>query len=91
MDKVIAIFDIPGLSLSLYDNFVSDLKRSGTLKQDLREYHVVAQNGSGLVVVDVWKSNEAFIEFGNALLPLFVLNGIYPPKPIVLPVYNTIT
>ena len=91
MRKVIVIFNIPRFSTTLYDKFVQEMQKNDNLKHEGREYHAAAHDGDQMVIVDVWESEEDFKEFGNKLMPLFVMNGITPPKPRVIPVHNILT
>lgn len=91
MNKVLVIFQIPYFSIALYDKFILEMQKLGSLNQEEREYHAAAYDGNQMIVVDVWKSEEDFNEFGNTLMPLFVMHGIKPPKPVVIPVHNIMT
>ena len=51
-------------------------------------HRIVAQQTDGLLIIDVWESEEALNEFGETLTPILIKNGVTPARPIVLPLID---
>ncbi|MEJ7913850.1 MAG: hypothetical protein WKF70_11895 [Chitinophagaceae bacterium] len=90
MKKIVAQFSTPGMTAQQYDQAVEDLEAAGKGKPSGRLYHVVAQQAIGMLVTDVWESEEALNEFSETLIPILVKNGVTPAQPTLLPVHNII-
>ena len=90
MSKIAAIFRAPDMSSKQYDAVMADLDRSGLYKVRTRSHHIMAVNGEGSVVVDVWDSPEALNEFFGILGPVLIKNGVTPPQPEIYPVHNEV-
>jgi len=66
---VIVIAEIPGLSAEDYDRITADLEaHSGDGSRHPGVSHVAGAHGAGLVVVDVWGSEEEFGAYAQAEL-----------------------
>lgn len=86
---VVIMLKFPGVSLEQYDkvreitNFEGDAPDGGI-------FHVCAQDGNGLRIVDVWESQEAFDAFGRERLQAGLQQaGIAgAPEVEVLPAHN---
>jgi hypothetical protein len=90
MQKVIAQFNVPGMTSNQYDNVMKDLASAGHGAPKARLHHVAAALPNGWLVVDLWESGEALNEFAGILMPVLVKNGVTPPQPTILPVYNEV-
>jgi hypothetical protein len=88
--KVIVFFDVPQMSVAQYDQVMRDLDAAGQDRPNGRLSHTAAANGDGWRAVDVWDSEEALNAFAGTLMPVLVQNGVTPPQPQVLPVYNIV-
>lgn len=53
--------------------------------------HVAGPTSDGLIVVDVWESEEAVRHFGEILYPLVREAGAALMEPKVYPVFNVVT
>lgn len=87
MKKVMVQFDFPEMTSEQYDQVWQDLRAAGHENPNGLEYHVSAQAGKGLKVIDVWENAEKFNEFGQTLTPILAKNGITPTQPIVSPLH----
>lgn len=88
MQKVIAQFNVPGMTARQYDQVIKDLEEAGFKSPKSRISHVASELPNGWLVVDIWESAEALNEFAGTLMPILINNGVTPPQPIVLPVYQ---
>ncbi|MBK3624058.1 hypothetical protein JHN59_04235 [Streptomyces sp. MBT49] len=53
--------------------------------------HTSAPTENGWLVVDVWESEEAFRQFGEALGPILRELGVEGVRPRTCPVLNVVT
>jgi hypothetical protein len=88
MKKILVIVDFQGATPQQYDNSVKDLAAAGQLSLKARPHHFAALNGTGMYIVDIWESEEAFAKFGEIMLPIITKNGINPPHIQMLPLHN---
>jgi hypothetical protein len=89
--SLVAVFDVPDMSVTQYEQVMKDLQETGLGKVDGRTFHVTSvKEGGGMQVVDVWDSPEHFAQFGEKLMPILIKNGIKPPQPQVSQVHNTV-
>jgi hypothetical protein len=89
MNKIIAIFDLPGYTQKNYDDIVAELIAQGAFLNENRSSHVAFQNGGNWCVIDVWNSEKALMEFGqNTLFPIFAKLGLTPQVPRIVPVHK---
>jgi len=88
MKKVLVIVELKGATKQQYDDSVRDLTVAGQLKLKERPYHFAAVKDDGMFIIDVWESAEDFAKFGEIMVPIVIKNGITPPQPVVLPLYN---
>ena len=88
MQKVIAQFNVPGMTAKQYDQVMRDLEAAGHKSPKARISHVAAELPNGWLVIDIWESGEALNKFAETLMPILIKNGVTPPQPTVLPVYN---
>lgn len=86
MKQVVVQFNFPNVSLQQYDGVWDDLRASGNAHPKGLISHVGAPTPEGgLLVVDVWESEEAFNEFGKTLMPLIAKQEIPMIAPKVYP------
>jgi hypothetical protein len=84
MKHVVVQFNFPNVSLQQYDGVWDDLRATGNAHPKGLISHVgAATPDGGLLVVDVWESEEAFAEFGKTLMPLIAKNNIPMVQPKV--------
>lgn len=88
MQKVIAQFNVPGMTAKQYDQVMKDLQTAGHANPKDRLNHFAAELPNGWLVIDVWSSGEALNEFAGTLMPILIKNGVTPPQPTVLPIHN---
>ena len=88
MQKVIAQFTLPGMTSVQYDQVIKDLCAAGHEHPERRICHVASELPDGWYVIDIWDSAEALTEFAGILMPILAQNGVTPPQPVLLPVYN---
>ena len=88
MQKVIAQFNVPGMTSKQYDQVMKDLQAEGKGNPAGRLSHVASELPNGWLVIDIWESGESLNEFAGTLMPILIKNGITPPQPTVLPVYH---
>jgi hypothetical protein len=88
MQKVIAQFNVPGMTAKQYDSVMKDLQAAGHKNPKARISHVASELPNGWLVTDIWESGAALNEFAGTLMPILIKNGITPPQPTVLPIYN---
>ena len=88
MKHVVVQFNFPNVSLQQYDGVWDGLRASGNAHPTGLISHVgAATPDGGLLVVDVWESEEAFNEFGKTLLPLIARQNISMVSPKIFPAH----
>ena len=90
MKKVVAQFNVVGMTAQQYDQAIKDLIAAGKGTGQGRLYHVAAQQADGLFITDVWESEEALMKFSETLIPILVKLGVTPAQPTLTPVHNII-
>jgi hypothetical protein len=90
MKKIVAQFNMPGFTDEKYRQTLKDLEAAGKEKSSGRLNHVAAQQEDGLLIIDVWESEEALNKFSETLLPILIKNGVKPAQPTLLPLHNII-
>ena len=86
-----AVFDLSsGMTQQQYDRVVRDLDANGLGAPDGRQHHAASVSGNGLLIVDVWESEEALGKFSEGLIPITVAAGATPVEPRILQVHNII-
>jgi hypothetical protein len=74
-----------------YDEVIRRLEQAGAGSPPGRTYHCAfAGPDGGVMVFDVWESQEAFEEFGETLVPIMSELGSSPGEPMVAEVHNQI-
>lgn len=87
---ILAVFNAPGMTQQQYDQVDNDLEAKGARKPDGRLYHVASFTEAGVLVVDVWESQEKLDQFGAVLIPTLVAVGVTPAAPQIHPVHHII-
>lgn len=88
MKQVVVQFNFPNVSLQQYDAVWNDLRATGNAHPKGLISHVGAPTpDNGLLVVDIWESEEAFNEFGKTLMPLIAKQDFPMIQPQVLPAH----
>src|SRR4051794_8106352 len=91
---VLTIVEAPGATTQEYDrtNEILDIDGDRGVPDGLIQ-HVAASDGNGLVICDVWESEEAFRRFGERLGPALAEAGVAesagPPR--MHAVHNRVT
>ncbi len=88
MEKIVALFNVVGYTAEQYSQVIKDLEAAGKLKNPAYINRVVAQQADGLLIIDVWESEEALNEFAETLVPILIKNGVTPVQPILLPLLD---
>jgi hypothetical protein len=84
MKQVVVQFNFPNVSLKQYDGVWDDLRAAGFSHP---KGLIAPTPDGGLLVVDVWESQQAFDEFGKTLMPLIAKRDIPMIQPKVFPVH----
>lgn len=90
MSTITAVFDVPGMTATQYDQVIKDLEAAGAGTPQGRLYHVASSKEGGWFAVDVWESAELLNQFAQTLMPIFQKAGVAPPQPQIYPVHNII-
>jgi hypothetical protein len=90
MKKILAQFNIVDFTVQKYDKTIKDLIAAGVGNPSGRLYHVVTLQPVGMLVTDIWESEESLNKFSETLIPILKKNGVTPAKPTLLQVYNII-
>lgn len=89
MSKIVALFEIPGMTAAQYDAIVNELNAVGGFPHKQRPSHIAWQDGNNWCVTDVWNSQEELMDFGQqTLFPIFAKLGITPVPPRIFPVHH---
>ncbi len=88
MKKIVALFNVVGYTAEQYSQVIKDLGASGKLKDPAYINRVVAKQPDGLLIIDVWESEEALNEFAETLVPILIKNGVKPAQPTILPLLD---
>ena len=87
---ITTVFELPGMTQQQYDQVLRNLEANGLGAPNGRLYHVASASGNGLLIVDVWESEELLGKFAEGLIPIIVAAGATPAEPRILQVYNII-
>ncbi len=93
MNPITVLFDVPGFTQKNYDDCIEELMSSGGMPvNEGLISHVSFQKGSNWCVVDVWKSQEAFMAYGQQrLFPIFEKLQVTPPQPQIFPAHSYVS
>src|SRR5437868_6025504 len=85
------IMELPGATTEMYDQVNEEAGISqANLPEGLISHNAGATDG-GLMIVDVWESEDAFQRFARDTIgPVLERAGVPPVEPRVLPVHNMI-
>lgn len=82
MQKVVVLLNAPDFTAKDFDKIWDDLRAAGQASpKGLISHAGFPRPERGWSVVDVWKSEEAFNEFGKTLMPTIQKNGVAVPPP----------
>jgi len=87
---ILMIHDGSDGTLAQYDQVRKELEAAGLGTPPGLLSHVAARKGNGVLVVEVWESQEAHDRFAKTLVPLLQRAGGRSAAPQVYPVHNTI-
>ncbi len=87
---ITAVFKVPTMTSERYDKAVKELEVKGVGAPDGRLHHVASLDGGGLLVVDIWESEEKLDKFSQVLIPTLEGVGVTPAEPEIRPVHNII-
>ena len=87
---ITTVFELSGMTQQQYDQVVRDLSANGLGAPNGRLYHVASAAGNGMLIVDVWESEELLGKFSEGLIPIIVAAGATPVEPRILQVHNVI-
>jgi hypothetical protein len=84
-------FHPPSLDEKQYRAVVDQLERDGQWPPAGLVHHSCFGEGNGLMVYEVWESQEALDAFGQRLMPVLQAQQIDPGQPQVMPVVNVLS
>ena len=90
MKTILAQFNIVDFTIPKYEQAIKDLKAAGQGSPKGRLYHVITKQDVGMLVTDVWESEEDLNKFSETLIPILKKNGVTPARPTLLSVHNII-
>lgn len=90
MEKIVVVFNVKGMSNPQYRQVVKDLDQSGEKTPEGRCNHFASDQEGGMVVVDVWESQQKLERFAGVLIPILVKNGVQPPAPQIHRLLNEV-
>lgn len=73
-----------------YDETLSALDAAGLSRPAGRVYHTCFGPADNVMIFDVWESQQAFEEFGKALMPILQQLGLDAGAPDVMEIHNMI-
>jgi len=74
------IFTVP-VTAKQYDEVIQYLENAGVSVPAGLLYHLCFETGTGLRVVDVWESQDAFDTFSQTLVPILQQMGVELGQP----------
>ena len=74
------IFTVP-IDTKRYDEVLKQLEDAGMSVPPGLLYHVCFATGTGLRVIDMWESQDAFTTFSQSLLPILQQMGVDLGQP----------
>jgi hypothetical protein len=88
--SIVVRFTPASLTAEQYDETVRKLEEAGDIPADGMDYHVCFSGDGGLLVSEIWDSQEKFDAFGEKLMPVLNEVGIEPGEPQLFEVHNII-
>ena len=90
-NKTIAIvLNVPGQTEEQQDQLYKEMEGAGLGNPKGRLYHVGCSKEDGIVVMEVWESDELRNQFVRKLEPVLQKLGLPPAEPQIYPVHNII-
>ena len=83
-------FHPPALSEQQYRTVVSQLEQGGEWPPAGLVHHSCFGEGDGLMVYEVWESQDALDAFAPRLMPVLQEHQVDPGQPQVMPVVNVL-
>ena len=88
----LAIYFHPkSLTAEQYDRAITELADLAADRPAGRSHHSCFGPDDGLMIYEVWDSQQALEEYGKVLVPVLTRIGIDPGAPDVMPVRNVIS
>ena len=81
-------FHPKSLSAVQYDQANRELEAAGAGNPAARIHRSCFGPDGDLMVYEVWESQQAFEDYGKALMPILQKIGIDPGTPDIMPVHN---
>jgi hypothetical protein len=78
------------MTAAKYDECMRKLDAAGAGTPKGRTHHSTFGPDDGLMVFDVWESQESFEAFGATLMPILAELGVNVGEPMVMPVHNIV-
>jgi hypothetical protein len=88
MNKVIVILEFPKTTKEQYDLILDEMVEKDILADKARFHHVAGTDKGGMVIIDIWDSEETFCRFSKIFAPVATKYGVTIPEPKIIPVYN---
>ena len=83
-------FEISTMTQQQYDQVMKDLNAAGLGAPEGRIYHTASLMGSGMLIFDIWESEELLGKFAEGLTPILVGAGVTPVEPRILQAHNIV-
>lgn len=79
------LFDFPTVSEQQYKGWWDELRATGYANPEGLIFHVSGfKPDGGLMITDVWESEQAFHEFSKVLMPIISRQGSLQTKPVMM-------
>ncbi|MET8700666.1 hypothetical protein ACFVUH_00880 [Kitasatospora sp. NPDC058032] len=96
---IIAVLDLPGVTLEQYEEAVDRLTGGAGLNRPedwpvrglLLHAAGPTEDGEGWHVTDVWESREAYEHFAAVLMPILREVGVPTAAPLICEAYNVVS
>ena len=87
----IGVYFHPGsMTTQQYDETLGELDAAGLARPAGRVSHTCFGPADNVMIFDVWESQQAFEEFGKALMPILQKLGVDAGAPDVMEIHNMI-
>lgn len=91
MSQFVVFFESADITSAQYDAILNELGEREKIRNTDRPVHLAFQNGEKFCVIDVWNTEEAFMDFArNDLAPIFNKLGLPLAPPKVMPVHRVV-
>jgi hypothetical protein len=91
MKNILVQFNQIDFTVQRYEQTIKDLKAAGAGSPKGRLYHIATLQPTGMLVTDVWESEEALNKFSETLIPILKKNGVTPAPPVFHQIHNIIS